>query len=216
MWSYYADEFKCVCIAVDVAEEKLMPVEYFNSIPTLDEDKDDAEKFAIQALTAKLNYWKHEAEIRALVSYGSSQLECKVVGVLHGKNISERNLTEITAIANELGACLAEVNIELDSLDTRCLGFSTNIRPVDIPLEGWLHTGAGSLSGWVHPAKSCQICSSLNTEILEPHFIRSTNNGGSLSPQNTSLLCPTCHQIEHRAPQSKNRDLLEELNHKNL
>lgn len=217
LWSYYAEGFTGLCLVVSVEDRFMDSVIYDSDIPEFDDlgDKNISELAKI-ALRTKLSYWKHESEVRAIVPASELEegqyLKCKLVAVLFGEKIDPKIKVKIERRS-------------LDRFDTdtvrilpempahTCDAVTTGVRPNTLLQKGWVHVGAGPLSGWSHPHRACQICDEKDPQKLEHHYIRPLSEGGLPSPQNTANLCANCHKLEHCF--DENRIKLLEANLKN-
>lgn len=201
LWSYYADGFSGVCVAVEIEDKFLKPVVYEDDIPEFEDFGDKTpDEMAIIALTRKLSYWRHEAEVRAIAPLAALSegefIKCDVKGVLFGPKVDPvfKGTVERLSV---LGFQTDTVRLNAGMPAHQCDGATTGVRPENLPLQDWLHQGAGPLSGWTHPAGACQVCGEPNPHKLEMHFIDPLHEGGLPSPMNTGLLCANCHKIEH-------------------
>ena len=211
LWSYYADGFKGVCIAVEFKGKDstfIESVKYESEIPEFNDSEHEqnipdsiADKLAKKALTTKLSYWKHESEIRALAKFeksdNDSHINCKIKGVLHSEFIDEKILNKIKKISREKNFEVINVRLDSDGNSHQCDGAVNGVRLISVPIKGWKHNGSGPLSGWVHPSKHCQLCCESDRIKLEHHYIKPIQEGGNPSPENTALLCANCHKIQH-------------------
>jgi hypothetical protein len=214
LWSYYAGGFNGICIALEFSANELNEVRYLKRSPEFyDYDAREPRELALDALTTKLEYWRHEAEFRVIRNASElterKYLNCSVVGVFYGSEISEPNKAKLLNLcANEIPT--AEASIQPDSSLSKCDGISNNISLTDWrnrPSAGWVVTLAGPLQGWMHQGERlCQICgdkdirniedSCLIEDFLEGHYL-DPDCPFKHDPNNTALLCPSCHRKMH-------------------
>ena len=212
LWSYYAEGFTGLCIAMEIEDRFLDPILYQSDIPEFEDfGHNSTSKNAKIALKTKLNYWRHESEIRAIVPSEELEegnyLKCKVVAVLFGEKVDPKIKQQIE---NKSASRFETDTVQIQSGMTPhdCDGVTTGVRlknPENLPIKEWRHVGIGPLSGWSHPSRQCQVCGISDPQVLELHYITPLSEGGIPSPKNSACLCANCHKREHYFDENRNR-----------
>lgn len=214
LWSYYANGFKGVCIAVEINDPDLRNVKYLKRIPEYEHwDERAVDEIAKDALSTKLDYWKHEAEVRLIKSKseldGFHYYSCNVVGVFYGSLIDPGHKLRLLGLcADKIGH--GEIQVNTDSGLSTCYGVSNNVTLMNratLPSVRWVADGAGRLQGSKHQdeERKCHICEVPDIidpsdpygfpSFLEEHIIDSSN--AVYDRRNTALVCPSCHRRLH-------------------
>ena len=97
LWSYYADSYKGVCLALSFAEadapKRVIYSGPFDSSIVENRDNNRHDYAAAEHARKKLGYWKHEIEYRVIKTAepngGETYVPCTVEGVLFGKDTPE-------------------------------------------------------------------------------------------------------------------------------
>jgi hypothetical protein len=156
---------------------------------------------------------------------------CSIAGVFYGSLIEDDDKADLLGLCDERNIGHAEVQVNSGSGLSNCHAVSNNVtlsNRTKLPSVGWINLGAGSLQGWTHQGeRKCQICEEpdLNDHcdpfglpgFLEDHIIDPQASGGIHDPNNTALLCPSCHKRLHLdiGFTAKHRDGLRSKNRNN-
>jgi len=97
LWSYYADSYKGVCLALSFAEadapKRVIYSGPFGSSIVENRDNNRYDHAAAEHARKKLDYWKHEIEYRVIKiaepDGSETYVPCTVEGVLFGKDTPE-------------------------------------------------------------------------------------------------------------------------------
>ena len=214
LWSYYADAYSGVCLAISFPEEEPESVIY-NGL----DDNIWADRYqhghagaAKRHARRKLDYWKHEVEYRIIKVTDLEDdivfVPCKVQGALFGANTPP----EARAAIEEAGK-VADANFFTDTVrldqgwSHACLGAGLGVRPCgDINSHSWLIDGAGPLSGFRRNSNKCFKCGEADFgngrsgSFLEEHLLKDLDCPDYYYEENTVLLCPNCHRKAHLDP----------------
>ncbi len=68
MWAHYANDFKGICVEIEIDENKLKKVTYVNNILSATENLIDNYYWAERILTTKFRQWEYEKEYRFLTN----------------------------------------------------------------------------------------------------------------------------------------------------
>jgi hypothetical protein len=153
LWSYYADGFKGICVAIEIPDQELHTVRYLRRSPEYSEyDTRAPSELALDALTSKLDYWKHEAELRLLCKdsdlLDQKYRKSRIAAVFYGSLISEDNKRDLLNLCGDIPT--AEASIQSDSCYSKCEGFSNNVslnKWENRPSENWTVFSGASLHG---------------------------------------------------------------------
>jgi hypothetical protein len=155
LWSYYANSYTGVCLALSFAEaDALRRVIYsglFDSSIVKDRDNNEHAYAAAQHVRKKLDYWKHEIEFRVIktaeTEVGETYVPCTVEGVLFGKDTPE----DVKKCIKRAGES-ANPNFFTDVVKLHpgfshpCLGTGLGVRANEAYNPAWLNDGAGPLT----------------------------------------------------------------------
>jgi hypothetical protein len=218
LWSYYADSYKGVCLALSFAEaDGPKRVLYSGLLNSIVGDcyhyghTHAAEQHALK----KLDYWKHEIEYRVIKAAepngGVTYVPCTVEGVLFGKDTPEdvkKCIKWAEEIARKKAGESANPNFFTDVVKLHpgfshpCLGTGLGVRANEANTPAWLNDGAGPLTSRP-PADTCFNCGEKDRGggaagyYLEEHLTVGLDVPNYYAEENTILLCPNCHRKEH-------------------
>lgn len=210
LWSYYADSYKGVCLALSFAEaDAPKRVIYSGLLDSIVEDRYHyghtyaAEQHAIK----KLDYWKHEIEYRVIktaeLDGDDIYVPCTVEGVLFGKDTPEDVKKCIERAGESVYSNFFTDVVTLHSgLSHPCLGAGLAVCANEKNDPCWLKHGAGPLTSRP-PGDTCSICGEkdrgdgANGYYLEEHLTVGLDDPNYYAKENTKLLCPNCHRKEH-------------------
>ncbi|MEX1049012.1 MAG: HNH endonuclease [Akkermansiaceae bacterium] len=214
LWSYYADSYSGVCLALSFAEadapKRVIYRGLFDSKIVRDRNINGHAYAAAQHVRKKLDYWKHEIEYRVIKTAepdgGDTYVPCTVEGVLFGKDTPE-DVKECIKRAGES----AKLNIFTDTVKLHpgfshpCLGTGLGVRANEANNPAWLNDGAGPLTSRPSEDKcfNCGEDDRGNPSIgyyLEEHLIVTLDDPNYYTENNTILLCPNCHRKVHIDP----------------
>ena len=214
LWSYYADAFSGVCLAISFPEDKPESVIYNGMDDDIWPDRHAYGHVgaACRQARRKLDYWQHEIEYR-VIKVADSEADtvfasCMVHGALFGSNTSP----DVKALVEKAGKA---VNSDFFTDTVRLnqgwshayLGAGLGVRPCgDINSHGWLIDGAGPLSGFRRNSNKCFKCGEADFgngrsgSFLEEHLLKDLDCPDYYYEENTVLLCPNCHRKAHLDP----------------
>ena len=210
LWSYYADSYKGVCLALSFAEaDGPKRVLYSGLLNSIVGDcyhyghTHAAEQHALK----KLDYWKHEIEYRVIKTAepdgGDIYVPCTVEGVLFGKDTPEDVRKCIEKIGKKKNSNFFTDVVTLHAgLSHPCLGAGLGVRANEKNDPCWLNDGAGPLTSRP-PADTCSKCGEEDRGggaagyYLEEHLTVGLDEPNYYAEDNTILLCPNCHRKEH-------------------
>jgi hypothetical protein len=210
LWSYYADSYKGVCLALSFAEaDAPKRVIYSGLLDSIVEDRHHyghthaAEQHALK----KLDYWRHEIEYRVIKTAEPDgedvYVPCTVEGVLFGKDTPEDVRKCIEKIREKRNLNFFTDDVTLHSgLSHSCLGAGLGVRANEKNDPCWLRHGAGPLTSR-SPDDTCFNCGEkdrgdgANGYYLEEHLTVELDDPNYYAKENTILLCPNCHRKEH-------------------
>ena len=218
LWSYYADSYKGVCLALSFAEadapKRVIYSGLFDRIVE-DRDKYGHDYAAAQHARKKLDYWKHEIEYRVIKTAESdgckTYIPCTVQGVLFGKDTPEdvkKCIKRAGEIARKKAGESANPNFFTDVVKLHpgfshpCLGTGLGVRANEANTPAWLNDCAGPLTSRP-PADTCSKCGEEDRGggaagyYLEEHLTVGLDVPNYYAEENTILLCPNCHRKEH-------------------
>ena len=211
LWSYYADSYKGVCLALSFAEadapKRVIYSGSFDSSIVEDRDNYVHDYAAAQHARKKLDYWKHEIEYRVIKTAepdgGETYVPCTVEGVLFGKDTPEDVKKCIKRAGESVNPIFFTDVVTLHpGFSHPCLGTGLGVRANEANNPAWLNDGAGPLTSRP-PADTCFNCGvkdSGNGSIgyyLEEHLTVGLDEPNYYAEENTKLLCPNCHRKEH-------------------
>ena len=214
LWSYYADSYSGVCLALSFPEDDPEPVIYGGLGDTVVSDRDVGghSHAAQRQVRRKLDYWKHEVEYRIIKIAASKEEQiyatCKVHGALFGSKTPEN----IRSIIQEIGK---SVNPDFFTDEVRlhpgkshpCLSTNLGVRANQMNEPSWLNDGAGPLNSRAE-RNACSQCGEQDYGdassgfFLEEHLITGLENPNYYAEEHTILLCPNCHRNAHLEPAS--------------
>ncbi|MDH4444633.1 MAG: hypothetical protein QE267_05845 [Akkermansiaceae bacterium] len=210
LWSYYADSYSGVCLALSFAEadapERVVYSGLFDSTVE-DRDHHGHAYAAAQHARKKLDYWKHEIEYRVIKTEepdgGETYVPCTVEGVLFGEGTPE----DVKKCIKRIGECVnrnfftAVVKLH-PGWSHPCLGTGLGVRTNEANNPDWLDDGAGPLTSRP-PGDICFNCGEKDRGggstgyYLEVHLTLGLDEPNYYKEVNTKLLCPNCHRKEH-------------------
>lgn len=213
LWSYYADAYTGVCLALSFPNDDPESVIYNGLDDNIWADRHihGHTGAAQRHARRKLDYWKHEVEYRIIKVADSEKnqifVPCTVRGVLFGANTPP----EVKAAIEESGQ-RANANFHTDVVELQqglshpCLKSGLGVRPTKLNDPWWLNDGAGPLTS--RPQKSkCHHCGAPEIGdagkgfFLEEHLLKGVDIPNYYSEKNTILLCPNCHRKAHLGKQ---------------
>jgi hypothetical protein len=211
LWSYYADSYKGVCLALSFSEadapKRVIYSGSFDSSIVEDRDHNGHAYAAEQHARKKLDYWKHEIEYRVIKTAepdgGETYVPCTVEGVLFGHKIPEDVKTCIKRTGESVNPNFFTDIVKLHpGFSHPCLGTGVGVRANEANNPAWLNDGAGPLT--TRPSEDkCSNCDEKergNGSIgyyLEEHLTVGLEEPNYYAEKNTILLCPNCHRKEH-------------------
>lgn len=211
LWSYYANSYTGVCLALSFAEadapRRVIYSGLFDSSIVKDRDNNEHAYAAAQHVRKKLDYWKHEIEFRVIktaeTEVGETYVPCTVEGVLFGKDTPE----DVKKCIKRAGES-ANPNFFTDVVKLHpgfshpCLGTGLGVRANEAYNPAWLNDGAGPLTS--RPSgDTCFNCGEKDRGggaagyYLEEHLTVGLDEPNYYAEENTKLLCPNCHRKEH-------------------
>jgi hypothetical protein len=210
LWSYYADSYKGVCLALSFSEvDAPKRVIYSGLFDRIVEDRDhNGHAYAAeQHARKKLDYWKHEIEYRVIKTAEPDEREtyvrCTVEGVLFGIGTPEDVIKCIKKIGKKKNPNFFTDVVKLHpGYSHPCLGTGLGVRANEADNTAWVNDGAGPLTSRP-PADTCFNCGENdrgNGSIgyyLEEHLTVGLDVPNYYAEKNTILLCPNCHRKEH-------------------
>lgn len=209
LWSYYADGYSGVCLAMSFPEDEPESVNYNGLNDTIYEDRHTYDHLgaAQRHSIRKLDYWKHEVEYRIIRVANSVDDTIYVPCIVHGALFGINTPPEVKASIEEAGKVVNAdfftdvVQLE-QGLSHPCLKSGLGVRPSRMNDPWWLNDGAGPLT--IRPSESkCHHCEApetgdaLNGFFLEEHLPKGVDVPNYYAEQNTILLCPNCHRKAH-------------------
>lgn len=211
LWSYYADSYTGVCLALSFAEADA-PKRVFYCGP-FDSNIDTDRKIighdyaAAQHARKKLDYWKHEIEYRVIKiaepDGGETYVPCTVEGVLFGKDTPENVKKCIKSAGENVNPKFLVDVVKLHpGFSHPCLGAGLGVRANEANTPAWLNDGSGPLTSRPSGA-TCFKCGEKdrgNGSIgyyLEEHLTVGLDEPNYYAEENMKLLCPNCHRKEH-------------------
>jgi hypothetical protein len=205
LWSYYADSYSGVCLAISFPEDTPKRVIYsglhdncLSSGP-----KSAAEEHAKR----KLECWKHEVEYRVIKVAPSKDdpifVPCKVHGALFGEKTPEDIRSLIQKAGKSVNSDFLTDVVKLHpSLNHPCLGANLGVRANEINNPQWLRDGLGHLPAR-QEGEECLHCGHSDSGygaigfFLEEHLVECSEDPNSFAEEKTILLCPNCHRKAH-------------------
>ena len=211
LWSYYADSYKGVCLALSFSEadapKRVIYSGQFDSSIVENRDNNRHDYAAAEHARKKLDYWKHEIEYRVIKTAEpdgrETYVRCTVEGVLFGIGTPEDVIKCIKKIGKKKNSNFFTDVVKLYSgYSHPCLGTGLGVRANEAKTPAWLNDGAGPLTS--RPAgDTCSKCGENdrgNGSIgyyLEEHLTVGLDVPNYYAEENTILLCPNCHRKEH-------------------
>lgn len=211
LWSYYADAYSGVCLALSFPDDEPEPVLYNGLDDTIWADRHlyGNEGAAKRQARRKLDYWKHEVEYRVIKVVDSEEnklfVPCQVHGALFGANTPPEVMATIAEAGKSANAdFFTDVVQVAQGLSHPCLKSGLGVRPTKMNDPWWLNDGAGPISS--RNSNKCQICEApetgdaINGFFLEEHLLNGVDIPNYYAERNTVLLCPNCHRKTHLEP----------------
>ena len=211
LWSYYADAFSGVCLAVSFPEDEPENVIYNGLNDTIYADRHAHGDIGAAKRHArrKLDYWKHEVECRVIKVADSEDNKIFVPCVIHGALFGANTPPEVMASIQENGKSVnpnffTDVVELSQGLSHPCLGSGLGVRPTKMNDPWWLNDGAGPF--WRPAENICSKCGeaetgdAINGFLLEEHLLYGVDMPNYYAEENTILLCPSCHRKAHLDP----------------
>ena len=166
LWSYYAESYSGVCLALSFAEadapKRVIYSGLFDRSIVKDRDNNRHDYAAAEHARKKLDYWKHEIEYRVIKTAetqgGVTYVPCTVEGVLFGKDTPEDVKKCIKEAGENINPNFFTDVVKLHpGFSHPCLGTGLNVRANDANNPAWLKDGAGPLTK--RPARdTCFMC----------------------------------------------------------
>jgi hypothetical protein len=212
LWSYYAEAYSGVCIALSFPEDQPEPVIYgspYHEI-AIDRDKTGNAGVAQRHARRKLGYWKHEVEYRIIKLAESTNeklfIPCKVEGVLFGDRTPKDVISAIKHTGKTADTNFFSDTVHIDpGWNHPCLGSGLGVRASMQNKPSWLNDGANPLTA--RPQEDyCKVCNepdrgdSHDGFLLEEHLLKSVDDPTYYHEEHTILLCPNCHRKAHLNP----------------
>jgi hypothetical protein len=208
LWSYYAESYSGVCLALSFPGDAPEPVDYNGLKDNVWRDRHEGghELAAQRQARRKLDYWKHELEYRVIKLADSEDNEIFVPCVIHGALFGANTPPEVKASIQDAGKSVnsnffTDVVELSQGLSHPCLGSGLGVRPTKMNDPLWLNDGAGPFSR--PAANTCSKCGeaetgdAINGFFLEEHLLNGVDIQNYYAEKNTILLCPSCHRKAH-------------------
>jgi hypothetical protein len=212
LWSYYADSYSGVCLALSFPEDDPLPVIYSGLGDSVVSDRDlGGHSHAAQKhMRRKLDYWKHEVEYRVIRVAESKEDQiyapCKVHGALFGSKTPENIRSIIQEIGKSVNPDFFTDEVRLHAGKSHpCLGANLGVRASEMNEPQWLRDGAGPINSRPQ-GNTCSHCGEQDHGdtssglFLEEHLITGLENPNYHAEEHTILLCPNCHRRAHLSP----------------
>ena len=155
LWSYYADSYSGVCLALSFAEadapKRVIYSGLFDSSIVKNRDNNRYDHAAAEHARKKLDYWKHEIEYRVIKTAkpdgGETYVPCTVAGVLFGKDTPADVKKCIKKAGESVNPNFFTDVVKLHpGFSHQCLGTGLGVRANDANTPAWLNDGAGPLT----------------------------------------------------------------------
>lgn len=212
LWSYYAESYTGVCLALSFPNDTPEAVTYNGMEDDIWRDrlKGGHELAALCHVRRKLDFWKHEIEYR-VIKIGETEEEpkfvpCTVHGVLFGANTPASVRSVIEEAGSRTNPDFFADTVQLNAgLSHPCVGSGLGVRSSKMNNPWWwLNDGAGPFAiPNVHKCYKCEeleIGTGIHDRLLEQHLTCSLDTPNYYAEKNTIMLCPNCHRKAHIDP----------------
>ncbi|WPJ97146.1 hypothetical protein SH580_05420 [Coraliomargarita algicola] len=209
LWSYYADSYSGVCLAISFPDDHQPESVIYNAL----HDSIVPDRYAYGHAEAakrharrKLDYWKHELEYRVIKLANSEEdklfVPCTVHGALFGVNTPKEDRSAIEDAGKSVNPDFFTDEVELSAgFSHPCLGTGLGAHPRARNNPWWLSDGGGPL--FRTDTNKCFKCDApeigdlKNGYFLEEHLLKEVDAPDYKLKANTILLCPSCHRKAH-------------------
>lgn len=209
LWSYYADSYSGVCLAISFSDDHRPESVIYNAL----HDSIVPDRYAhghagaaIRHARRKLDYWKHELEYRVFKLANSEEdklfVPCSVHGALFGVNTPKEVRAAIEDAGKSVNPDFFTDEVELSAGSSHpCLGAGLGVHPRTRNNPWWLNDGGGPFSrpntNECFECKAPEIGNTQNGFFLEQHLLKEVDAFDYKREANTILLCPSCHRKAH-------------------